>query len=138
MEPLDLRAAPPRSPRAEIDGIIFLPRTIDKARASLPGGHLGEYTIEGLSAMQLQTFGITAEQLIDAVRTAESDGEVAAWVQTRCAPEQIEEWNAFARARKPGGGDPEIRLKLYPWSLDRPDLQLSLDILAEDDRRTFA
>jgi hypothetical protein len=138
MEPLDLRKAPPRAGRAELDGIVFLPRTIDKARAALPGGHLNEYTIEGLSTMQLQTFGISAEQLLDAVRDAQSDEDVAAWIMTRVSPEQIEEWNAFVLARKPGGGNPEVQKQLYPWAPERPDLSLSLDFLEEDDRRHFA
>jgi hypothetical protein len=41
MTPLNLTVHPPRVPRAELDGLIFLPRTIDKVRATLPGGDIG-------------------------------------------------------------------------------------------------
>jgi hypothetical protein len=34
MEPLDLSAAPPRSPRVMLDGLAMLARTIDKTRAA--------------------------------------------------------------------------------------------------------
>jgi hypothetical protein len=41
--PLDLRTRPPRGPRETILGFYFLPRTIDKLRAELPGGNLGAF-----------------------------------------------------------------------------------------------
>jgi len=51
MEPLDLRDAPPRKARAEAGGIVFLPRSIDKVRATLDGGEIGEYKIEDAPAI---------------------------------------------------------------------------------------
>jgi hypothetical protein len=38
MDALDLTKAPPRAPRETLAGVVFLPRTIDKMRATLPGG----------------------------------------------------------------------------------------------------
>jgi len=40
MEPLDLRTRAPRSPYAELDGLMLMPRTIDKQRAQLPRGYV--------------------------------------------------------------------------------------------------
>lgn len=71
MTPLDLTAGPPRSPRAELDGVVFLPRTIDKVRA-LSGGNLGEYTIPGFTQMMLDTLGIPLEAFTAAVAVASS------------------------------------------------------------------
>jgi hypothetical protein len=59
MGPLDLRAAAPRAPRARLAGALFLPRSIDKVRATFPGGNLGDYAIEGFTEMMLEEFGIT-------------------------------------------------------------------------------
>ena len=54
MEPLDLSKQPPRPPRAEADGIIFLPRSIDKARAYLDGGNRNGYNIPGVTVGMLE------------------------------------------------------------------------------------
>ena len=67
MEPLDLTTRRPRKARDEVAGIVFLPRSIDKARASLPGGTLGEYTRPGFTATMLKHFGITVDAFIAAV-----------------------------------------------------------------------
>jgi hypothetical protein len=37
MKPLDLTKTPPRSPREQLVGLVFIPRMIDKMRALLPG-----------------------------------------------------------------------------------------------------
>ncbi|HWT06548.1 MAG TPA: DUF5069 domain-containing protein, partial [Xanthomonadales bacterium] len=67
MQPLDLTTAPPRAPRESLAGIVFLPRTIDKMRATLPGGALGAYNIPGFSEMMLEALGIELEAFRAAV-----------------------------------------------------------------------
>ncbi len=137
MEPLDLRAAPPRRPRAELAGIVFLPRSIDKVRATLPGGHLGAYTIPGFTAMMLETFDVPLADFTESVRTAASDEDVAAFMRARTSAALVEKWNAEAKARVPAGGDRAVALERYPWLPERPDLIAALDVLEEDDRRFF-
>lgn len=137
MTPLDLTAGPPRAPRAELDGVIFLPRTIDKVRASLPGGRLGLYQIEGFSQMMLDMFGITLDALTAAVAGAASDGDAWSRLRAHVTPAKIAEWNAFVMAREPRGGNRAEALQAYPWLKERPDLILSLDVLEEDDRQIF-
>ncbi len=138
MEPLNLSIAPPRAARADVAGIIFLPRTIDKVRATLPGGDLGEYTIPGLTEMMLEQLGIPLDKFVAAVARASSDDDVAAFVRSACSAETIEHWNDFIRKRQPRGGDREAACEIYPWLRDRPDLIVVLDVLDEDDRRLFA
>lgn len=45
-EHIDLRTRPPRHPLAQLDGLVMLPRTIDKARALL-AGTIGDYDLQG-------------------------------------------------------------------------------------------
>lgn len=138
MEPLDLTIAPPRPPRAMLAGVIFLPRTIDKVRASFDGGALGEYTIEGFSAMLLQHLGIPLDLFMVTVREALDDDAVERFVTASATPDAIASWNAMIGARLPRGGDREAALAAYPWLDPSAEIPLALDALAEDDRRLFA
>lgn len=138
MEALDLTIGPPRAPREELAGIRFLPRSIDKIRATLPGGVVGEYLIEGLTTIMLDALGITVAAFTDAVRAAQSDDEIAAFVIAHAKPGGIEVWHRFIDARQPQGGDPSKALEAYPFLAGRSDLGLSLDVIAEDDRLFFA
>ncbi len=61
MEPLDLSQRHPRRTREELAGVVFLPRSIDKFRASLPGGNLSGYSIEGFTGRMLESLGIAPD-----------------------------------------------------------------------------
>jgi hypothetical protein len=137
MTPLDLRIAPPRLPRAEAGGIVFLPRSIDKTRALLPGGHLGDYTIDGFTQWMFDKFGIERDAFTAAVAAAEDDDELATFLLARANPGDIDAWNAFALRREPRNGDRAAALEAYPWLHARPDLIFAVDVLAEDDRQAF-
>ncbi|MEA2787145.1 MAG: hypothetical protein QOF71_3249 [Candidatus Eremiobacteraeota bacterium] len=138
MQPLDLTIAPPRAPREALAGIVFLPRTIDKVRATLPGGDKGAYDIPGISTMMLEALGLELDALRAAVADAADDDGVARLVQRSTSPERIAAWNAMLAARLPRGGDREAAYETYPWLRERADLPLVLDVLEEDDRRHFA
>ena len=138
MDALDLRRSPPRTPRAELAGITFLPRSIDKVRATLPGGKLGVYKIEGFTQTMLDKLGISVADFTEAVRTAKSDDDVAAFVTANAQPGSIEAWHDYVGQRKPKDGNREEALVAYPFLADRPDLVFSLDVLEEDDRHMFA
>ncbi len=138
MEPLDLHMRPPRPPQDEIDGLLFLARTIDKARASLPGGALGDYKIAGFSQQMFDALGVAGEAFIEVVRAASSDAAVASWMRKHAATERYEEWNAFVRGRPlVGTGDRDEAIRRYPWLSERPDIERQIDVLVEDDRRAF-
>ena len=139
MDPLDLSKHPPRPPRAELDGIIFLPRSIDKARAYLAGGNRNGYNIPGVTGGMLERFGISHDDFVATVGAASHDDDVVAFVRRHTSQTTVDEWNAFVNDREPRGNRnlPEV-LEIYPWLKEQPDLRLVLDILAEDDRRIFA
>jgi len=137
MKPLDLGTHAPRAPRAELGGIVFLPRTIDKARASLPGGKLGLYTMQGFSTMMLEALGISDEDFIIRVGAANSDDEIAAIIQPLADSERVAAWNRLVLQRLPRNGDRAAAIVHYPWLADRPDLILAVDVLEEDDRQIF-
>ena len=63
----DLRTHPPRGPREQLAGLLFLPRTIDKVRAKLQGT-LGLYKVApGISGYLFEWLGITEEQFTQAI-----------------------------------------------------------------------
>jgi hypothetical protein len=137
MDVLDLSTQPPRQPRAELGGIIFLPRSIDKARATLRGGDPGPYVLRGFTTMMLEHLGIAEDAFVGAVAGASSDADVLAFINGKASAEQIAAWNAFVSARQPRNGDRVAALEVYPWLGERPDLTIGLDVLAEDDIRYF-
>jgi hypothetical protein len=138
MEPLDLTVAPPRLPRETVAGVVFLARSIDKARASLPGGNIGAYQLAFATTWMLDAFGKTVEGFVAAVAAAKSDDDVAAWLLAETAPNAVAEWNAHILQRKPRDGTREAALAVFPWLAEYPDMTLVVDILVEDDRRHFA
>ena len=137
MSPLDLKLAPPRSPRLSCGGLDFLPRSIDKVRASLPGGDLGEYKLWGTTELMLETLGVSLETFTAAVATAETDADVLSILKQHAAASLFEKWNALLAQRRPRGGNRREALEVYPWLSERPDLIFIVDILEEDDRQQF-
>lgn len=77
---MDLTKEFPRSPKEKLDGLAWLPRLIDKAKARL-AGTLGEYNYNCPMDVRFFVFlGLTPEAFLDAVREDASDAAVAAWV----------------------------------------------------------
>lgn len=80
MEPLDLTRRAPRSPQEILGGFCFLARTIDKARAVLPGGNIAAYHIAGASADLLEHVGVSVPAFVESVRCAGTDEDVITWL----------------------------------------------------------
>jgi len=143
MEPIDLRTRPPRNCYAELDGLMLMPRTIDKLRAQLPGGNPGEYyingPIKGISGYLLERLGIAQDELREAIRAAENEDEVAAWLRERTDTSQYSAINATLRRIKPKHAEDEAWLRgEYAAILsERPELEFIVDILDADDQRLF-
>ncbi len=77
---IDLTNGIPRSPYERMLGMVFLPRTIDKARAELAGKE-GEYLFRtGQSAPSFEILGISPEQLFDALRDHRTDEDIRRWL----------------------------------------------------------
>lgn len=86
---MDLTKDFPRSPREQLEGMMILPRAIDKARAQLEG-KLGQYIYFGcpLNRRLFNTLGITEDEFLETVRTSENDNAVVEWVQDFVRPER--------------------------------------------------
>ncbi len=84
MGPLDLSSRPPRAPHDRLAGLPLIPRTIDKARALLPGGSFGAYWITpGCSAWLLQRLGFDETAFLGLVATAPDDDAIAVEIERR-------------------------------------------------------
>jgi hypothetical protein len=139
VKPLDLSKQPPRSPRAALDGLTMLPRTIDKMRALLPGGNIGSYRIAGLSKRMLDAIGLEEEALQAVVASALSDDEVATWLREHADVSKYEEWNEYLLNRSIDDIAPERLAKFqadYPVSKELTSRKL-VDLLEADDAEMF-
>jgi hypothetical protein len=143
MKPQDLSAHAPRSCYDELDGLMLMPRTIDKLRAFLPGGNPGGYWINGpiagISGYLLQRLGIGEADLTAAIADAASDDEVAAWIRERTDPSQYPLLNATLQRVEPKHAeDPAVFAKIYEETLAlHPELTTVFEIIEADDQRMF-
>ncbi len=114
-------------------------RTVDKLRATLPGGNLGEYQITGFSSSLLNALGISEAVLRKVIAEAKSDAEIATWIREHSNPERFSEINAKLEGRTVGErlNDPEF-LRRYPSARDLPPQTSRLDHLATDDAEMFS
>jgi hypothetical protein len=116
---------------------MLLPRTIDKARAALRGGDLGEYHfMPGLSVALLAEIALTPAEFVELVRCAADENEVANAVAERVPPERRERWNDALknlRVADLGAAEHERFVRLH----DARDDELVVEVLVADDRRAF-
>jgi hypothetical protein len=137
MEPLDLTIAPPRSPWATLDGLIMMPRTIDKMRARLPGGNLGEYQVAGTSIRLLDAIGVDEAELQEVVARAKDDGDVAEWLRANANTDAYETANNMLGGRRLRDVDLEDFHRRYPVSKELPLDTRLFDMLERDDALSF-
>lgn len=129
MEPLDLSTTFPRRTRDELDGITFLPRSIDKARGHLPGGTPNGYVLEGFTSEMLSSLGIERNAFLSAVAAAKSDADIAAFVRASAVSGGADAWNDYVRNREIYNGDREEAIAENPWLAEHPELRYSLDFI---------
>ena len=145
MEPLDLTTSPPRSARAELAGIAYLPRAIDKIRAEFPGGDLGEYVVLGKNGATVtgsfyRATGITHHELVHAIRSASNDAAIGAWLRSRLDDETIAKWNERYRQRTIGDIVGPLREKMFlahPGASAMPESTPLADMFDADDAAMF-
>jgi hypothetical protein len=96
----DLTKDFPRSPYADLGGIYWLPRLIDKVRA-LKAGTLGEYTPFPCGGDQnfLRTLGLEADALKAVIDGGASDEEILAWVKQNAVPGYEEKMQAYRQGQ---------------------------------------
>jgi hypothetical protein len=124
-------------------GFYFLPRTIDKLRAELPGGDPGAYINEerGFSAYVVRRLGLDMNELREAVADAADEPELVEWLAARVDPSAAPAINAkletFVVERMTPDDQSLVRSR-HPVMAERPELSKVLDILDADDREAFA
>jgi hypothetical protein len=138
MTPLDLRTVRPRGPRETMLGFYFLPRTIDKLRAELPGGDLGPYVNRdrGFSAYVVRRLSLDMDELREAVAAAADEAALVEWlaarIDTNSAPALNAKLETFVVERMSPDDQALIRER-HPVMEGRPDLTKVLDVLSADD-----
>lgn len=140
MEALDLTKAPPRGPRTPLASLnlIMAARTVDKMRASLPGGNLGSYNVPGFSVQMLEAIGISEDALRGEVARASTDEDIAAWIRGQTTPEKIAAFNEKIQARRIKDRlDDEVWRKKYPHGVSMPPETPLIDFLSKDDELAF-
>jgi hypothetical protein len=140
MEPLDLRKASPRSPRAKLAGIVFTARLVDKLRASLPGGDLnGYFPFIVFSDVWSHYTAIDLHELRDVVAIAASEREIEQWLEDRTVAVDRERVNdkmqRFEASRTPPQYQ-ETFEAAYPTELRRAH-NVIFDLLDADDARLY-
>ena len=91
----------------------MLPRTIDKARASLQGT-LGEYVFGAKSSFDmalLDFLGLSPEQFLEGVRSSPDDTAMAAWLREHARPATPQETEAFVTTFLNDGDDDADRAR---------------------------
>jgi hypothetical protein len=138
MKPLDLREDLPRGPRETMLGFMFLPRTIDKICAELPGGHLGPFLNHdtGFSAYVVRRLGLQMDDLRAAIAESGDEPALLEWLHTRIdlsmAPLLNAKLETFVIERM-SADDLALVRQRHPVLATHPDLSKILDVLEADD-----
>lgn len=122
----------------QMHGMYNMPRTIDKLRASLPGGNLGEYQMAGFSQRMFEGLGISEETLRQVVADAQDDADVERWMLANVDLAAYAGGNEALAARKLGDTDREWFSTRYPVSAAMPDTTPLFDVIVADDREMFS
>lgn len=140
MKPLNLSAHAPRKPSERLAGVLFMARTVDKLRASLPGGDLGAYKVGGISTRMLGYLGIEESELATAVARADDDADVEQFILERTTAATREECNAKLLERTVGDyiANVEGFLTRYPLAKTLPPETSIIKMLELDDTELFA
>ena len=120
-------------------GLYFLPRTIDKVRAFLPGGDPGEYFVEderGMSAYVLRKIKLDPRDLSAAVAAAATESDVEAWISANADLSNVEKLNRQISSVTLGMMDEEglATMRRYYANVDaRPKTETVFEFLEADD-----
>lgn len=112
----------------------MLPRTIDKARALLPGGDPGEYSITpGLSAWLLAEAGLSEAEFLVLVHRAADEHDIARIVEERIDPQRCDVLNAHMKALRVADLAGDVRERFVRLHGANDD-ELVVEVLVADDR----
>ena len=125
---------------------MFLPRAIDKVRATLPGGTLGQYFSlhpdqATLSSLFYRRLGITHDEFVAAVAAARDERDVAAWLRERADEEKIAKWAVQLPSIRIADVPEEHLARLFRFypAAERLSRETPIvDLIDADDRALFA
>lgn len=140
MGPLDLTQTPPRSPQVRVAGVAFIARTIDKMRAELPGGNIGEYHVVGASELVLQAIKVSVDELRAVVARATSDDDVAAWLYAHADLSDVESVNRAFLTKRIESLEPHqiAYFTSEHHTVPKHEIAVMAEALVIDDFRSFA
>jgi hypothetical protein len=117
----------------------MLPRMIDIARAKLPGGAVGDYQIgRGMSGVVLKHFRLTADEFVGIVAEAEDNDEVLAKLPRGLDQADHSKLSSFLKGLTVADVPDDLRAQFQAfYGKDLPPDRLVLDVLEEDDARSF-
>ena len=130
---MNLKNTFPRSPREKMQGLVHIPRMIDKANA-FKGNTLGEYIYPcPLDKIILNFIRVTPEEFAQFV-TTHDESQVDDWIKEKCQNRSDKEKNFINQqilGRSPDGDDRwayfyEIRNKIDP---SRTDISTWVDLI---------
>jgi hypothetical protein len=133
----------PRSPRDEIDGVIYFPRLCHKVRLHAAGGLDPQYHANlgaGMDLWTCQFLGVDYIALAEQIRGGKSDAEALAWAResgtARSAPE-FAWWSAFMRTRgfRDDLAERLVLRKAESGFRDRDDILTFMDYIDADEGR---
>jgi hypothetical protein len=133
----------PRSPRDEIDGVIYFPRLCHKVRLHAAGRLDSQYHANlggGMDLWTCQFLGVDHAALADQILAGRSDTEALAWARengaTRSAPE-LAWWSAFMRTRgfRDDLAERLVQRKAESGFQDRDEIVTFMDYIDADEGR---
>ncbi|MEY2565337.1 MAG: hypothetical protein QOH88_3530 [Verrucomicrobiota bacterium] len=112
---------------------------IDIARAKLPGGDNGGYQIgRGMSGRVLRHFGLTADEFVATVAAAKDDEEVLAQLPVVPGQADHSKVSRFLEGLTVADVPADMRAQFEEYyGKNQPTTRSVLDVIAEDDARSF-
>ncbi len=139
----DLTRKPPRSLRVRLGGYVILPRTLDKARATIAGKN-GSYKFHcPLDRRFFEFTGISPNSLLNQLASGKNDEQMLAWVRRSGSRNrslwEIDAWARFESERGPSGLE---ELRTFAQILERiapsrEDVSTWFDLIDLDDYASF-
>lgn len=133
----------PRSPKDEIDGLVYFPRMCDKIRLHARGELPGDYHANlggGMDLWICQFMGVDYQALAKLVREGASDEEALAWARENGVKRPDHEfawWSAFMKTRgfRDDLAERLAQRKVDSGFSDRADILTFMDYIDADERR---
>lgn len=133
----------PRSPRDEIDGVLYFPRLCHKVRLHAAGKLHPQYHANlggGMDLWTCQFFGVDYVALAERIRGGAPDEEALAWARQNGVsrePFEFAWWSSFMRTRgfRDDLAERLVQRKAESGFADRADILTFMDYIDADEGR---